>query len=84
MKLQTAWFFAASLTSFTAISTGVVQNTAQQLWNPEIAQAAKITTTLLKNKPGLLSRNLRPASGLPQQTVPYAVGFRTPHVDEDL
>ncbi|PZV06217.1 MAG: hypothetical protein DCF22_24100 [Leptolyngbya sp.] len=62
MKLQIAGFFAASLTLFAAISTGLVCHTTQQLWKPEIAQAAKITTTLLKNKPRLFSRSLRPAS----------------------
>lgn len=65
MKLQIVGFFAASLTSFAAISTGLVHNIVQQLWNPEIAHAAKITTTLLKTKPRLFPRNLRPVSILP-------------------
>ncbi|MEX0268421.1 hypothetical protein AB3R30_04705 [Leptolyngbyaceae cyanobacterium UHCC 1019] len=71
MKLQIAGFFAASLTSFAAISTGLVHHTAQQLWKPEIAQAAKITTMLLKNKPKLFSRNLRPVSLTTQPSVRY-------------
>ena len=66
MKLQIAGFCAASLTLFTAISTGLVHTTAQQLWNPEIAHAAKITTTLLKSKSRLFSRTVRPVSQLNQ------------------
>ncbi len=65
MKLQIVGFFAASLTAFAAISTGLVHNTVQQLLNPEIAHAAKITTTLLKTKPRLFPRNLRPVSMSP-------------------
>lgn len=65
MKLQIAGLCAASLTVFAAISTGLVHTTAQQLWNPEIAHAAKITTTLLKTKPRLFPRTLRPVSMSP-------------------
>ena len=71
MKLQIVGFFAASLASFTAISTGLAHNTVQQLWNPEVAHAAKITAALVKNKPSLLSRSLRPANMTAKPTVRY-------------
>jgi hypothetical protein len=78
VKLQIAGFFVASLTSFATISTGLVHHTTQQLWKPEIAQAARITTTLLKNKPRLLSRSLRPVSLTIQPSVQYLLAPQTP------
>ncbi|WP_171572623.1 hypothetical protein [Leptolyngbya sp. Cla-17] len=71
MKSQAVWFCVVGLTSFAAISSGWMHSTAQQLWNPEIAQAAKITRTLLKNKSRLFPRNMRPVSMSAQPAVRF-------------
>jgi hypothetical protein len=84
MKLQIIWFCTASFTSFSVFSTGLVNNTAQQLWNPEIAQAAKITTTLLRNKPRLFSLTGRPVSRSTRSAARYSLVPDETHFSKSL
>ncbi len=50
MKLKTRWLATVSLTTLVLVAAGSLSRASQQMWNPEVAHAAKVTASLLKGK----------------------------------
>lgn len=70
MKLKTRWLATVSLTTLVLVAAGSLPRASQQIWNPEVAHAAKVTASLLKGKsirPMFLYRNssAKPIASLP-------------------
>lgn len=59
MRLKAFWLTAVSLSTLTLVAAVPLGESALQLWNPDIAHAAKVTANLFKRKslhPSLLTR----------------------------
>lgn len=50
MKLKTRWLATVSLTTLVLVAAGSLSRASQQMWNPEVAHAARVTASLLKGK----------------------------------
>lgn len=60
MRLKTVWFTAFGVSALALMSASQICSATAQLWNPNVAQAAKLTAHLLKDKsihPYLFARN---------------------------
>ncbi|NJP08698.1 MAG: hypothetical protein HC866_03810 [Leptolyngbyaceae cyanobacterium RU_5_1] len=75
MKLKAVWLTAAGFTTLGLIAAGSLRGVSQQMWNPQVARAAKVTVNLLKGRsmnPILLARSTRPSAKIAQ---PISVRF---------
>ncbi len=50
MKLKARWLATVGLTTLVLVAAGSLSKASQQIWNPEVAHAAKVTASLLKGK----------------------------------
>lgn len=48
MKLKTRWLATVGLTTLVLVAAGSLSKASQQMWNPEVAHAARVTASLLK------------------------------------
>lgn len=65
MKLKTRWLATVGLTTLVLVAAGSLSRASQQMWNPEVAHAARVTASLLKGhsiRPMFLRRSSRLAS----------------------
>ncbi len=82
MKLKALLIIAASLSTVAIVAVGALRGASQQMWNPQMTQAAKVTVKLLHGKgfsPILFARSNR---ALIKSNQPFAVPFS--HSDELL
>lgn len=50
MKLKAVWLTTLSLSTLVLVAAVPLNKAASQLWNPDVAHAAKVTANLLKGK----------------------------------
>jgi hypothetical protein len=75
MRPKAIWFTTLSISTLALVAAVSLSRTAANLWNPEVAQAAKVTAHLVKSKslnPIALARRNRAASSLVQPNLPQA------------
>lgn len=75
MRPKAIWLTTLSISTLALVAAVPLSRTAASLWNPEVAQAAKVTAHLVKSKslnPIALARRNRATSSLVQPNLPQA------------
>jgi hypothetical protein len=49
MTLKATWLATVGLTTLVLVTVGSLSKASQQMWNPEVAHAARVTANLLKD-----------------------------------
>jgi hypothetical protein len=68
MKPYVRWIATVGLTTLALVTATSLTRASHHLWNPEVAQAARVTASLLKDsslRPNFFHRHRQPRSGAP-------------------